>query len=197
MGRALLPRPPGIHERAKIMPHVATSPRHHIAIWTSLLAFAAPNTALRAQDAPIPRPAPQAGEITPSTELAIQRGLKWLVEHQAEDGGFGSLSLRSPRRIAGLSGLAFMSKAPRPRTLWHRSIALAFIQPIPPAACGCEAPRPHVRPRLRHPLPRRGLQDEPPRGPRSPPPSHRSSSPRRTRRAGGAINPSAPMPIFR
>lgn len=82
----------------------------------SIFAFALlTHGAAAAHDEPIPRPTPSAAEMTPEAERAIQRGLAWLVEHQAADGGFGNLSHYGPHvGITGLAGLAFMSEGSTP-----------------------------------------------------------------------------------
>jgi hypothetical protein len=94
-------------------------------------ALAFSGSLLSAQEPPVARPAAQASEVTPETEAAIRRGLTWLAEHQATDGGFGSMSHYGPHvGITGLAGLAFMSEGSTPGRGPHGEAvdrALAFI----------------------------------------------------------------------
>jgi hypothetical protein len=54
-------------------------------------------------------------EITVEQRAAIEKGLGWLAERQAEDGSYGSLSHYGPHvGITGLAGLAFMSDGNMP-----------------------------------------------------------------------------------
>ncbi len=54
-------------------------------------------------------------EVTASSDLAIERGLVWLADEQAEDGSYGSLSHYGPHvGITGLAGLAFISHGNTP-----------------------------------------------------------------------------------
>ncbi len=58
---------------------------------------------------------PTLAEITPEQTAAVERGLAWLAERQAEDGGYGRLSHYGPHvGITGLVGLAFMSDGSMP-----------------------------------------------------------------------------------
>ncbi|MCC7290917.1 MAG: terpene cyclase/mutase family protein [Phycisphaerales bacterium] len=76
-----------------------------LAVQSALLALA--------QEPPAARPAlgasAAAGEFTPQSRAAIDKGLKWLADNQAQDGSFGSLSHYGPHvAITGLSGMAFI-----------------------------------------------------------------------------------------
>jgi len=56
-----------------------------------------------------------SGEITPASASAVQRGLDWLAERQADDGSYGSLSHYGPHvGITGLAGMAFISSGSTP-----------------------------------------------------------------------------------
>jgi len=58
---------------------------------------------------------PSEGEITPASTLAVKKGLSWLAEQQAQDGGYGGLSHYGPHvGITGLAGLAFMADGNMP-----------------------------------------------------------------------------------
>ena len=58
---------------------------------------------------------PIESEITTEQRLAVESGLAWLAERQAEDGSYGSLSHYGPHvGITGLVGLAFMSDGNMP-----------------------------------------------------------------------------------
>lgn len=46
--------------------------------------------------------------VTPATRKAVDRGLKWLVDGQREDGSFGSGMYRGNVAVTGLSGMAMM-----------------------------------------------------------------------------------------
>ncbi|MFQ5461446.1 MAG: prenyltransferase/squalene oxidase repeat-containing protein [Phycisphaerae bacterium] len=63
-----------------------------------------------------PAPAtPTEGEITAASTLAVAKGLSWLAEQQAQDGGYGGLSHYGPHvGITGLVGLAFMADGNMP-----------------------------------------------------------------------------------
>lgn len=76
------------------------------------LAMALPATG----QAPAPaKPVAIEGEYTVETRLAIENGLKWLVESQAPDGSFGHLSHYGTHvGITGLAGLAFLSEGSTP-----------------------------------------------------------------------------------
>lgn len=53
--------------------------------------------------------------VTPETQAAIDRGLKWLTERQLPDGAFGTTgSYRKNVGIGGLAGLAFLSSGSTP-----------------------------------------------------------------------------------
>ncbi len=52
--------------------------------------------------------------ITPAAERSIERGLKWLVGRQHDDGGFGSGPLRGNVAVCSLAGMAMMSGGSTP-----------------------------------------------------------------------------------
>ena len=52
--------------------------------------------------------------ITPSTDKAIAKGLRWLAEHQHDDGSFGTGQARGNVAVCGLAGMAFMSGGSTP-----------------------------------------------------------------------------------
>lgn len=79
-----------------------------------------------------PSPArPEESEITPAQRAAVEKGLAWLAEHQADDGSYGSLSHYGPHvGITGLAGLAFLSDGNTPgRGRYGVAVdkALAFV----------------------------------------------------------------------
>ena len=88
------------------------------------------STVVSASDAP-PSARPMESEITTAHRAAIDRGLTWLVENQAEDGSYGSMSHYGPHvGITGLAGLAFMSDGSTPgRARYGEAVdkALAFV----------------------------------------------------------------------
>ena len=62
-----------------------------------------------------PSPEKTAAElITPAAERAIERGLKFLVAHQHDDGSFGSGSLRGNAAVTALAGMALISSGSTP-----------------------------------------------------------------------------------
>ena len=59
---------------------------------------------------------PTTSEITTEQRIAVDKGLAWLAEHQADDGSYGNLSHYGPHvGITGLVGLAFMSDGSMPK----------------------------------------------------------------------------------
>jgi hypothetical protein len=52
--------------------------------------------------------------VTPATEAAIERGLKWLAAQQAADGSFGSGPYRGNVAVTSLCALAFMANGSTP-----------------------------------------------------------------------------------
>lgn len=52
--------------------------------------------------------------ITPTAERSVERGLKWLVDGQHDDGGFGSGPLRGNVAVCALAGMAMMSDGSTP-----------------------------------------------------------------------------------
>lgn len=77
-----------------------------------LALFAAPALA---QDAAPAAPRPTEAEVTPELQIAIEKGLAWLAEQQAPDGGFGHMSHYGPNvAITGLSGMAFIGDGNAP-----------------------------------------------------------------------------------
>ncbi len=80
---------------------------------TGTCAFAFTSSA-RAMDKP-KSAAPAPSEITPTQQVAVQKGLRWLAENQAPDGSYGSLSHYGPHvGITGLAGLAFLGDGHTP-----------------------------------------------------------------------------------
>jgi hypothetical protein len=58
---------------------------------------------------------PVEAEVTVGLHVAVEKGLAWLAQQQAEDGSFGSLSHYGPHvGITGLAGLAFMADGNMP-----------------------------------------------------------------------------------
>jgi len=54
-------------------------------------------------------------EVTAESTAAVERGLVWLAQQQADDGSYGSLSHYGPHvGITGLAGLAFISNGSTP-----------------------------------------------------------------------------------
>jgi len=85
-----------------------------------------------APGAPGPSPAsPIEAEITPESRVSIEKGLTWLVQHQAPDGSYGGLSHYGPHvGITGLAGMAFMADGNMPgRGRYGESVdrCLAFL----------------------------------------------------------------------
>jgi squalene cyclase len=78
-----------------------------------------------------PSPLAAESEITDEHRMAVERGLTWLAENQAEDGSFGTLSHYGPHvGITGLAGLAFIAEGSTPgRGRYGQAVdkALAFI----------------------------------------------------------------------
>jgi hypothetical protein len=68
----------------------------------------------------VPAPAADDAEqaagklITPATQRSIDRGLKWLVAGQREDGSFGSGQLRGNAAVSALAGMAMMCEGSMP-----------------------------------------------------------------------------------
>jgi len=57
---------------------------------------------------------PDAEPITPETERAIERGLKWLAAGQLDDGGFGEGQYRGNPAVCALAGMAMISNGSTP-----------------------------------------------------------------------------------
>lgn len=80
----------------------------------ALLIFALAGTPLHAEDSPRTASA-TASELTPQWRAAVDRGLTWLAQNQADDGGYGRLSHYGPHvGLTGLSGMAFMAEGSTP-----------------------------------------------------------------------------------
>ena len=83
-----------------------------------------------AEDRPPPAAA-DASEITSAQRDAIERGLRWLADQQAESGSYGGLSHYGPHvGITGLVSLAFMSHGDVPGRGFYGHVvadALSFI----------------------------------------------------------------------
>lgn len=64
----------------------------------------------------LPRPghAQDAGEVTPATQQAIDRGLAWLAKRQTEDGAFGTAGYPKNVAVCSLAGLAFLASGSTP-----------------------------------------------------------------------------------
>jgi squalene cyclase len=61
------------------------------------------------------RPEKSAAElITPATEKAVERGLRWLADQQHEDGSFGAGPARGNTAVCALAGLAFLCNGSTP-----------------------------------------------------------------------------------
>ncbi len=79
----------------------------------------------------LPPTRPQAIDIAPGYEEAIDQGLTWLAKNQASDGSYGSLSHYGPHvGITGLAGLAFLASGSTPGRGPHGDAVakcLAFI----------------------------------------------------------------------
>jgi len=87
------------------------------ALWMVLLLSTAPEP-----EATPTVPAP-TGELSPAVSAAIEKGLTWLAERQADDGSFGSLSHYGPHvGITGLAGIAFMADGSMPGRGRHADI---------------------------------------------------------------------------
>lgn len=72
-------------------------------------------TSACAQNTAPVRPLALETEYTVETRLAIEKGLRWLANSQASDGGFGHLSHYGPHvGITSLAGLAFLSEGSTP-----------------------------------------------------------------------------------
>jgi hypothetical protein len=52
--------------------------------------------------------------ITPAAEKAVERGLRWLAEHQHTDGSFDEGAARGNTAVCGLAGMAFLSSGSTP-----------------------------------------------------------------------------------
>src|SRR6058998_873931 len=75
----------------------------------ALLATALPLAPLNAQDtAPGARTPPPEG-VTPQTELAIERGLRFLVRQQGPDGSWVAEGHNYPVAMTALAGMALLS----------------------------------------------------------------------------------------
>lgn len=57
---------------------------------------------------------PIASMITPVADAAIGRGLRWLVDHQQDDGSFGSGAYRGNVAVTGLAGMALLASGSTP-----------------------------------------------------------------------------------
>ena len=86
-----------------------------------------------ARDAPDvpPSATPIASEVTAEQRLAVDKGFRWLVAQQAEDGSFGGLSHYGPHvGITGLAALSFMADGNMPGRGRYGSVvdkALRFV----------------------------------------------------------------------
>ena len=80
-----------------------------VALLLYLVAFAG---SLPAQDSDPERTAPDI--VTPVTDRAIARGLKYLVSRQNEDGSFGTGDYRFNVAITGLAGMSLISSGSTP-----------------------------------------------------------------------------------
>ena len=93
------------------MPRAQRTKRASIAV-AALLVGAA--LAAAESDRP-PSATPVESELSAPQRLAVEQGLVWLADQQAQDGSYGNLSHYGPHvGITGLAGLAFMSDGNMP-----------------------------------------------------------------------------------
>src|SRR5262249_60317749 len=67
------------------------------------------------RDGAIPDGSASKGMITPETDAAIERGLRFLKAAEHRDGSFGTNNYTGNVAVSSLGGLAFMAGGPPPR----------------------------------------------------------------------------------